>query len=159
MIDSMLRELHYPLHSLRRSPTFTLTTLLTLTCAMAVNVGIFATLNAVALRRLPAPRPHELVRLSTSFRTGQEVPFSFPMFRELAARQQAVLPLIASTDTVLTVKARERERIDHARRRGAPAARGRRAPAATPDHRRNRDMLPPRGTPRAAMARCGPLKA
>jgi predicted permease len=106
-VDGMLRELRYSFQSLRRSPTFALTTLLTLTCAIAVNVGIFATLNAVALRRLPAPNPDELVRLSTSFRTGQEVPFSFPMFRELAARQHVVAPLIASTgDTLLTVKAR-----------------------------------------------------
>jgi predicted permease len=85
---------------------FVATAVLTLTFAIAINVGIFATLNAVALRRLPAPRPHELVRLSTSFRTGQEVPFSFPMFRELAARQQAIAPLIASWgEPVFTVRA------------------------------------------------------
>jgi predicted permease len=107
MSDSLWRELRHAAHNLRRSPTFTLTAIVTLTCAIAINVGIFATLNAVALRRLPAPRPHELVRLSTNFRTGQEVPFSFPMFRELAARQQAIAPLMASWgDTLLTVKVR-----------------------------------------------------
>ena len=106
MADSWLRDLRYAYHGLRRSPTFTVTAVLTLACAIGINVGIFATLNAVAFRRLPAPRPHELVRLSTSFRTGQEVPFSFPMFRELAARQQIIAPLIASSgDTLLTVKA------------------------------------------------------
>ena len=77
--------------------------ILTLTFAIAINVGIFAALNAIALRRLPAPKPHELVRLSTSFRTGQEVPFSFPMVRELATRQQAVEPLIPWVEAILTV--------------------------------------------------------
>ena len=76
MADSWLRDLRYAYHGLRRSPAFTVTAVLTLACAIGINVGIFATLNAVAFRRLPAPRPHELVRLSTSFRTGQEVPFS-----------------------------------------------------------------------------------
>lgn len=108
MVDSLWSDLRYAAHGLRRSPTFTVTAILTLTCAIGINIGIFATLNAVALRRLSAPRPHELVRLSTSFRTGQEVPFSFPMFRALAARQQAVAPLIAWVDTVLTVRARGR---------------------------------------------------
>jgi len=108
MAEGWLRDLRYAAHGLRRSPAFTVTAVLTLACAIAINVGIFATLNAVAFRRLPAPRPHELVRLSTSFRTGQEVPFSFPMFRELAARQQIIAPLIASWgDTLLTVKAGE----------------------------------------------------
>ncbi|HEU4694133.1 MAG TPA: hypothetical protein VFS23_37460, partial [Vicinamibacterales bacterium] len=91
----MLHDVRYAVRALRHSPTFAAAAILTLTCAIAINVGIFATLNAIALRRLPAPRPHELVRLSSSFRTGQEVGFSFPMFRELAARQQAVAPLIA----------------------------------------------------------------
>jgi putative ABC transport system permease protein len=76
---------------------------LTLTVTLGINVGIFTTLNALALRRLPAPRPHELVRLSTAFRTGQEVPFSFPMFRELTRRQTAVRSLIGWSAPVGTV--------------------------------------------------------
>jgi predicted permease len=107
MFETWLHDVRYAARALRQSPTFAATAVLTLTFAIGMNVGIFATLNAIALRRIPAPRPHELVRLSTSFRTGQEVPFSFPMFRELSARQQAIAPLIASIgDTVLTVKAR-----------------------------------------------------
>jgi len=99
-------DLRYAIRALRQSPLFVATAVLTLTFAIAINVGIFATLNAIALRQLPAPRPHELVRLSTSFRTGQEVPFSFPMFRELASRQHAIGPLIASWgDSPLAVKA------------------------------------------------------
>ena len=102
-----MHDVRYATRALRQSPAFAATAVLTLTFAIGINVGIFATLNAVAFRRLPAPRPHELVRLSTSFRTGQEVPFSFPMFRELAARQKVIAPLIASWgDTLLTVKAR-----------------------------------------------------
>src|SRR5918995_5785344 len=91
--------------ALRRSPTFALTVVLTLTVTLGINVGVFTTLNALALRRLPAPRPDELVRLSTAFRTGQEVPFSFPMFRELTRRQNAVSSLIGWSDTYRPVEA------------------------------------------------------
>jgi putative ABC transport system permease protein len=106
IIEHVLHDLRYTVRALRQAPMFVATAVLTLTFAIAINVGIFATLNAIALRRLPAPRPHELVRLSTSFRTGQEVPFSFPMLRELASRQRAIEPLIASWgEPILTVKA------------------------------------------------------
>ena len=87
-------EVRHAVRALGRLPTFALTVVLTLTVTLGINVGVFSTLNALALRRLPAPRPDELVRLSTAFRTGQEVPFSFPMFRELARRQDAVSTLI-----------------------------------------------------------------
>jgi hypothetical protein len=97
-------ELRYAARALRRSPTFALTVVLTLTVTLGINVGVFTTLNALALRRLPAPRPDELVRLSTAFRTGQEVPFSFPMFRELARRQTAVTTLIGWSDSGRTVE-------------------------------------------------------
>ena len=103
MFESLSHDVRYAARALRRSPTFTAMAILTLTFAIAINVGIFAALNAIALRRLPAPKPHELVRLSTSFRTGQEVPLSFPMVRELATRQQAVEPLIPWVEAILTV--------------------------------------------------------
>ena len=106
MFEGVSHDVRYAVRALRRAPTFALTAILTLTFAIGINISIFATLNAVALRRLPAPKPHELVRFSSSFRTGQEVPFSFPMFRELSTRQHAVEPLIAWWgDPILTVKA------------------------------------------------------
>jgi predicted permease len=106
MFEGLSHDVRYAVRALRRAPTFALTAILTLTFTIGINIGIFATLNGVALRRLPAPKPHELVRLSSSFRTGQEVPFSFPMFRELSTRQDAVEPLIAWWgEPILTVKA------------------------------------------------------
>jgi predicted permease len=98
-------EVRHAVRALRRSPTFALTVVLTLTVTLGINVGVFTTLNALALRRLPAPRPDELVRLSTAFRTGQEVPFSFPMFRELTRRQNAVSSLIGWSGTYRPLEA------------------------------------------------------
>ena len=103
-LDRWVTEIRHASRALRRSPTFALTAIVTLTLTLAINIGVFSTLNAIAFRRLPAPRPHELVRLSTSFRTGQEVPLSLPMFRELARRQTAIGSLIGWTDTGRTVE-------------------------------------------------------
>ena len=105
MISRLGNDLRYAFRTVRRSPTFALTAILTLAVMLAINVGVFATLNALAFRRLPAPRAHELVRFSTSFQTGQEVPFSFPMFRELAARQDVVQSLIGWVATSRTIEA------------------------------------------------------
>lgn len=49
----MLHDVRFAIRALRQSPTFTATAILTLTFAIAINIGIFATLNAVAFRRLP----------------------------------------------------------------------------------------------------------
>lgn len=104
MLENIPSDVRHAFRALHRSPTFAVTAVLTLALTLAINIGVFATLNALAFRRLPAPRPHELVRLSTSFRTGQEVPFSFPMFRELAGRQTAVASLIGWTDSIRTIE-------------------------------------------------------
>ena len=105
MMSPWPNELRHAARALRRSPTFTLTVVLTLTVTLGINVGVFTTLNALALRYLPAPSPDELVRLSVVFRTGQEVPFSFPMFRELTRRQTAVRSLMGWIETVRSVEA------------------------------------------------------
>jgi hypothetical protein len=104
MISRLGNDVRYAFRTVRRSPTFALTAILTLAAMLAINVGIFATLNALAFRSLPVPRAHELVRFSTSFRTGQEVPFSFPMFRELTARQEVVRSLIGWVETSRTIE-------------------------------------------------------
>jgi hypothetical protein len=89
------RSVRHAVRALRRSPTFALTVVLTLTVTLGINVGVFTTLNALALRRLPAP-PSRRTRPASRPPSGrgQEVPFSFPMFRELTRRQNAVSSLI-----------------------------------------------------------------
>jgi hypothetical protein len=105
MLGDFADEIRYAVRTLRGSPTFALTAIVTLTLTLGINVGIFSTLNAIAFRRLPVQKPDELVRLSTVFRTGQEVPFSLPMFRELARRQTAIASLIGWTGAIHTVEA------------------------------------------------------
>jgi predicted permease len=54
--DSLFRDLHYATRQLRRSPTFTITALVTLILAIGANVVVFSVLNALVLRPLDVPQ-------------------------------------------------------------------------------------------------------
>jgi predicted permease len=50
--DAFARDLHYAARQLRRTPTFTITALITLILAIGANVVVFSVLNALVLRPL-----------------------------------------------------------------------------------------------------------
>ncbi|HEX8881927.1 MAG TPA: ABC transporter permease, partial [Candidatus Acidoferrum sp.] len=56
-LDALWRDLRYGARQLRRSPTFTVTALLTLILGIGANVVVFGVLNALVLRPLDVPRP------------------------------------------------------------------------------------------------------
>ncbi|HKW63122.1 MAG TPA: ABC transporter permease [Candidatus Acidoferrum sp.] len=61
--DAFWRELRYAARQLRRSPTFTLTALVTLILGIGANVVVFGVLNAVVLRPLDVPQPAGLYNI------------------------------------------------------------------------------------------------
>ena len=63
MLDSMWKDVRYAARSLRRTPAFTVTVLVTLALGIGANAAIFSLANAVMLRTLPIAAPQELVFL------------------------------------------------------------------------------------------------
>jgi len=75
-VKAVIRDLTFAQRSLRRSPIFTLTTVLTLGLGIGINTAVFSAVHAVLLKPLEYDSPDELVVLwpNRSFST-QEVVF------------------------------------------------------------------------------------
>jgi predicted permease len=103
-IESMLSDVRYALRTLRKSPAFTIAALLSLALGIGANTAIFTFINALLLRPLPVRYAASLVEMSGA---GPERAFvSFPMYRDIADRQQVLTGIFATageTPTRVTV--------------------------------------------------------
>ncbi len=64
-----MRDAHFALRNLSRTPGFTLVVILTLALGIGASTAIFSIVNAVVLRPLPYPDPDRLVRITSELRT------------------------------------------------------------------------------------------
>ncbi|HEX7359920.1 MAG TPA: ABC transporter permease [Bryobacteraceae bacterium] len=65
--DELRRELRYAVRSLRKTPAFTTTAILTLALCIGANLTIFAVIDAILLRPLPLPHSGRLVTLYNTY--------------------------------------------------------------------------------------------
>jgi predicted permease len=92
-----MNDLRYAFRTLLKSPGFTIVAVLTLALGIGANTAIFQLIDAVALRPLPVPNPHELVEVRIvggnpgfGVSTGPYVQLTQPVWHELRKYQQAL---------------------------------------------------------------------
>ena len=105
-LEGLGKDVSFGARQLRRSPGFALVAVLSLALGIGANTAIFSLLHQVFLGALPVPDPDELVylyhpgpvsgRSSTSESGGPS--FSYPVFRELQARQTSFTGLAGARD-------------------------------------------------------------
>ncbi len=92
-LETFLHDLRYAMRMLRKSPSFTLVAVLTLTVAIGANTVVFAALNALILRPLNVPHSESLYLLErASDKGGNE---SYANYLDLRDRNRTFDGLIA----------------------------------------------------------------
>lgn len=69
-METLLQDVRYAVRMLRKTPGFTLVTILTLALGIGTNVAIFSFVDELWLRPMPVPHADQLVRVFTSNPSG-----------------------------------------------------------------------------------------
>jgi len=100
-LETLVQDLAYALRQLRHSPGFAAAAILTLALGIGANTAIYQVLYAVVFRSLPVPRPQELVEVRIQ-QNGKPQRFSYPLFHEMAAQQNALDGIFAVSEFPLS---------------------------------------------------------
>ncbi len=96
-LDTFAQDLGYAFRQLRHNPGFAAAAVLTLALGVGANSAIYQVLDAVLYRNLPVPNPAQLVQVQL-LDNNQPVHVSYPLYRELAAHQQALDGMFAVSE-------------------------------------------------------------
>ena len=96
-LDTLSQDLAYALRQLHRNPAFAIAAVLTLALGIGANAAIYQVLDAVVFRALPVRDPAALVQFEL-LENNLPIHVSYPLYRELAARQQVLDGLFAVSD-------------------------------------------------------------
>jgi predicted permease len=111
-LDHWGRDLRYALRTLKHSPGFTITAVLSLALAIGANTAIFGVFDAIMLRLMPVHEPQQLVFVETVGTAGRDGP-PYPLFeliREQATSFEAVAAFSPSAMELTIDRGREQAR-------------------------------------------------
>ena len=88
-LEDFARDVRYGTSTLRRSPGFAVSAVLTIALAIAATATVFSFVNTVYLRPLNVPEGHRLVRIYGADRPELDVQLGFPAYQALRARARS----------------------------------------------------------------------
>jgi len=103
VFDTLAQDLRYALRQLRQSPAFAAAAILTLALGIGANAAIYQVLDAVVFRALPVRNSEQLV-LVRLMRDKKVLSFSYPLYREMAARQRVVAGMFAASSESVVLR-------------------------------------------------------
>ena len=119
-LETLLQDLRYALHTLLRSPGFTLTAILTLALGIGVNTSIFSLVYSLALRPLPVKDATSIVNVYENVRASKSLPrgvvgapsyLSYPEYANLRDRNHVFEGLAAYAHVSLSLGGPEAESL------------------------------------------------
>ena len=88
------QDVRYAIRQLWKSPTFTLTALLTLAIGIGANVVVFGVVNSLLLSPLPIPNPEQVYQLQ--HKSSSDINSSFPDYLQVRDRNHVFSGLAAT---------------------------------------------------------------
>jgi putative ABC transport system permease protein len=111
-LETLLQDLRFALHLLRKSPAFTAVAILTLALGIGANTAIFSVVYSVLLRPLPYPNPDQIVQLWELNQVGHRVNFAEGNFVDLRATSKDFADLAElGFDDMLVIGGTEPSRV------------------------------------------------
>src|SRR6266481_2383053 len=103
--ESTLQDIRLALRTLRKSPGFTITAILTLALGIGANTAIFQLLDAVRLRSLPVSDPQALATIQIKggnhgfgINAGSDSNLTYPLWEQIRGHQQGFSQVFAWTN-------------------------------------------------------------
>jgi predicted permease len=104
LLDDLWRDIRYALRTVRRTPGFAATAIVSIALGVGANTIVFSVVNAVVLKPLPVSDPDRVVFVQ---RVGSFVSHSFPFYRDLRDRNVTFDGLAGYRITMMEVDANQ----------------------------------------------------
>jgi putative ABC transport system permease protein len=88
LLDSLLQDFRFAARLLLKTPSFSLSAVLTLALGIGATTAIFSVIYGVLLRPLPYPNPDQIVRLWEQNSNGGRMNFADPNFEDVRSQSR-----------------------------------------------------------------------